>query len=437
MVNRKDLMIGIIILATLIFLKFLIAQPPTYHQFYGYVLDVNGTPITTGVMIDAVLNGSIVKTEFSDASGKYGHNPLYFVENGKTGDEIKFYLDSYFATNYNFVEEGITQLNLTYNVSAPIICTDADEDGYNLTGGACGLSDCNDANYVIHPGATEVCDGVYDDNCNGQIDEGCGGGSLPGGGGGGGSSGGTFTLNETSISIALKQGEMKQVIFKITDAGIGGNNVKVSSADIDMVSATGATLPKGGSVSVVVNINVPLDKIPNLYIGHIDILIGSAKKQIILNVEVESNSNIFDVFLNIPNNLKVAPGQSFDANLTLTRLTETPTNNVTLNFIIKDESGKTIYSQSDIVNVPGFAEFTKTMTLPSDAQDGNYILYAQADYDGKIASASKGFVIGGGIFSGQFNAGTLWWILFLGLIVSILIIVIIIYIVRAKERKMI
>jgi uncharacterized repeat protein (TIGR01451 family) len=43
---------------------------------------------------------------------------------------------------------------------------DSDGDGVRVCSG-----DCNDANAAIHPGATEVCNGV-DDNCNGQIDEG-------------------------------------------------------------------------------------------------------------------------------------------------------------------------------------------------------------------------------------------------------------------------
>ena len=75
--------------------------------------------------------------------------------------------------------------NITMNVTTPTIYfRDADGDGYgSLTNtlAACSLplgyvtnnNDCNDARAAINPGANEICVNGIDDNCNGQIDEGC------------------------------------------------------------------------------------------------------------------------------------------------------------------------------------------------------------------------------------------------------------------------
>ncbi len=75
------------------------------------------------------------------------------------------------------IDEGVTT---TYS-------RDADNDGYGTgaqttqacqrpAGYANNSDDCNDANFAVKPGATEICNGL-DDNCSGAIDEG-----NPGGG---------------------------------------------------------------------------------------------------------------------------------------------------------------------------------------------------------------------------------------------------------------
>lgn len=55
---------------------------------------------------------------------------------------------------------------------------DLDGDGYVSV--VCGGNDCNDDDPDIHPLADEICDG-FDNNCDGQIDEGCGAVCTPSG----------------------------------------------------------------------------------------------------------------------------------------------------------------------------------------------------------------------------------------------------------------
>lgn len=55
-------------------------------------------------------------------------------------------------------------------------CVDSDGDGYCA---ATGPLDCNDQNNKVKPGVAEDCSTSYDDNCNGQANEGCGSGTTP------------------------------------------------------------------------------------------------------------------------------------------------------------------------------------------------------------------------------------------------------------------
>ncbi len=63
------------------------------------------------------------------------------------------------------------------NITGDCGCIDEDGDGYGIQN-KYGCSnyglDCNDTNSTINPGAGEICGNGIDDDCNAQVDEGCG-----------------------------------------------------------------------------------------------------------------------------------------------------------------------------------------------------------------------------------------------------------------------
>ena len=60
-------------------------------------------------------------------------------------------------------------VDITLPVAFSFNC-DLDGDGHDAE--VCGGGDCDDRNPFIHPDAEPVCDGI-DNNCNGDVDEGC------------------------------------------------------------------------------------------------------------------------------------------------------------------------------------------------------------------------------------------------------------------------
>ncbi len=147
---------GIISIITLILLAPAVIAIPSFHHFYGNVIDTDGNPVSGTVYIVAYIDNA-PHGSIASVNGAYGYDTLFFVEDGNTGDTITFYTNGYESATYTFENEQATELELTLDESQDqVLC----ENG--------------------------ICDSGEDcSNCPGDCGQ-CGGGAAGGGGGGGG-----------------------------------------------------------------------------------------------------------------------------------------------------------------------------------------------------------------------------------------------------------
>jgi len=79
----------------------------------------------------------------------------------------------YDANNDGFADH-ISYENGQISLLSSCGCTDADGDGHYAESDSCALGDdCDDNDNTVHPGAPEVCGDEKDNDCDGEVDEGC------------------------------------------------------------------------------------------------------------------------------------------------------------------------------------------------------------------------------------------------------------------------
>jgi hypothetical protein len=126
----------------------------------GGIIPEDGAVFTYNVTVPADAGGTCL------FSGVYGTN-VAGADMGVLGNtDITISGATYEVCNDGIDNDG----DGLVDCDDPDCSVDADGDGYYAL--PCG-DDCDDTNAEVNPGATEVENGI-DDNCDGQIDEGCG-----------------------------------------------------------------------------------------------------------------------------------------------------------------------------------------------------------------------------------------------------------------------
>ena len=111
----------------LLSMNFVIAQVPTYHQFYGDIYFTNGTlseqSHTVVVKFDGDNYGETV-----GGVGNYGYKDLFFVENLNGGEEIDFYIFGIYSGSFDFLSEETTELDLVWSCGDSFLNESAGEE---------------------------------------------------------------------------------------------------------------------------------------------------------------------------------------------------------------------------------------------------------------------------------------------------------------------
>ena len=106
--------------------------------------------------VDDAIEFHYLDMDFGDATYNWGASATCGIAEGAFGYDLQ--------RSYN-------QAVLTNSYAIRIVpdpCDDADGDGYDDD--TCGGNDCDDGNAAVHPGASEVCDGILDNDCSGNTD---------------------------------------------------------------------------------------------------------------------------------------------------------------------------------------------------------------------------------------------------------------------------
>jgi len=130
---------------------------------------INGISETLNISLNNINTSTDISTTEPLLIGS--RKILGVIQNHLNGslDEVRIF-------NYALNDEEIYSQYLDH------FCEDFDNDGYSITGGDCGILDCDDFNAYINQGVNEDCGTGYDDNCDGSVNEGCDSGDDDSGG---------------------------------------------------------------------------------------------------------------------------------------------------------------------------------------------------------------------------------------------------------------
>src|SRR3989344_1679888 len=211
-----------------------------------------------------------------------------------------------------------------------------------------------------------------------------------------------FEIDQILLKILVRSGEFIEKQLRVMNIGNSESPISIEVSELyDLVRADSNSFVLKPGQTKIVSLNfssiVPEQKIeqqPGVYIGRLTVISQKAKREIPVVIEIETKNVLFDMNLNpVALERRVAQGSETTIEVRLYNLESIDSQNVDVEYFVKDMNGNTIVTESETVVVKTQASFFKTISIPKNLRTGPYVFAAKSKFGTSVGTASYLFDI--------------------------------------------
>lgn len=207
----------------------------------------------------------------------------------------------------------------------------------------------------------------------------------------------TFTVDTKSLRLTLRQGDTATRVIRVTNTEDSAQPFRAELKDINsmaILSETSFTLGPKETKDLLVEFLIPKKQMPDQYFGSLSIVSEeTAIIPIVLDIKPFDSEISLEVNISDSNKF-VRAGREVTARITLKSLLDVREGEAILVYALKDFTGTTLVSKNESFTFSTLFEEDRSLVVPDDMFEGEYIFYAIAFFNDRVDLDSDNFFVG-------------------------------------------
>ncbi len=241
-----------------------------------------------------------------------------------------------------------------------------------------------------------------------------------------------FETDSVLLKLNTGQDQIFSKSLKIKNLDEIQRDFEIRIQDLDFVSVYEKEFNLISGEEKIVNLNFNIfGQSPRVYLGVLSVVSGKEVLEIPIILEIESESILFDSNLNVPLEYsKVYPGGELVIENKLFNLENIGLSSVSVDYLLKDFKGKTIFSEEQRISFETQHLNRKIISIPSDLDIGNYVFIAKIKHGESVGTSVYFFKITDKKYEFVGNISYAW----IAFVLLLIVIVFILYNVRQRDK---